>query len=210
MTRVLRISVALFVAVTASLAAAIELPPDAELIITSDDSTIVGFGRSTDGARFELTVLPSYSGPATLTLWLPDGTASHLDVVLDAGRVTVDGSALTELLRGYDEIRVDVADDGVPASDASPAQRPNVGREDPSASPEGPSVTPDSGPPDAAEPSQDAVPDDVRDEVPNQPGGAAGGGESEDDAGAPPDAAPPDTAPDAAPEDPGPAVPGQR
>jgi hypothetical protein len=188
----------MLVVAVASWAAAIDLPPDAELIVTSEDSTIVGFGRTVGGASFELTVLPGYSGPATLTLLHPDGATSRLDVVLDAGRVTIDGVDLDEALRDYEEVRVLVADDGAPAS-PSPGRRPGAGRAGPPRSADDPPDRPDVGPVEAPEPSREAEPEaDPEGPADDRPGRS--GETPADDERIPNRGPPPDAGPDAEPE----------
>ncbi|MFU8889641.1 MAG: hypothetical protein ACNA8N_13690 [Trueperaceae bacterium] len=57
------------------------IPLDAEVFLTAERGTIVGFGRITAGQSFEIRVLQGFSGPAQLAFVAP-GEVSVIDVVV--------------------------------------------------------------------------------------------------------------------------------
>ena len=148
---------ALVLALTFSLAAAVEFPTAASVLITSDDGTIVGVGKVVDGEEFELELLIDFSGFGTLVFTTPEGTTHTLEVMVGDGAVTVDLVGLPALLTeaGFSDISI-TSDDGF-------ANRPeDAGRPDDAGQPE------DTGRPDDA-----GKPDDAGDEANDNAGEGA-------------------------------------
>lgn len=65
------------------------VPPDATLLIVSDEGVIVGIGRAESGDRLTLRVMRSYHGFGRLVVIADEGRVSGWDVVLTAGIVLV-------------------------------------------------------------------------------------------------------------------------
>ena len=81
---------------------ALELPDEAELLVTDPSGLIVGVGRIAADTGFVLDLLAGYVGPGLLTVVTPDGATSTIEIVIDE-RVVVDASDrldLLELLEG--------------------------------------------------------------------------------------------------------------
>jgi hypothetical protein len=89
---------ALFAALTMAFASALEVPTDADLLVTDADSRIVGVGHVVGGLRFELVVEEGFAGPAALVWLLPDGGVRTVAVVVADGAVWVDDVDLMTLL----------------------------------------------------------------------------------------------------------------
>lgn len=163
MRRALRWAFVLAWASVAAFASAIEVPDDAQVLVTDASSRIVGVGFVAAGARLELVLEDGFAGPATWVWLLPDGGLRTLTVVVADGAVWVDGRPLTSLLpAGVLEVHVRSAADlgdawppggagGRPAD--GPASGPPAGR----------------GPPDGVDPpGLDDVPAGPPEDVPGE------------------------------------------
>ncbi len=155
----------LLVALMATFASALEIPAEAEVLVTDSDSRIVGVGRVIGGVRFELVLEEGFAGPASLVWLPPDGGVRTTEVEVEDGVVWVDGVDLRSLLpETFAYVRVRLATElgeawppdvgqGPPADAPGPAQGRGPPEEGPSrADPPGP---PDDGPPRADPPRAD-------------------------------------------------------
>jgi hypothetical protein len=146
---------ALFAALTMAFASALEVPTDADLLVTDADSRIVGVGHVVGGLRFELVVEEGFAGPASLVWLLPDGGVRTVAVVVADGAVWVDDVDLMTLLpdtfthatvhtaRVLGDAWPPGAGQGPPADVPGPAN----GRGPPEEPPRGPPEEPPGGPP---------------------------------------------------------------
>lgn len=194
----------LFLVVSAAIASAIEVPTDAEVLVTDAGSRIVGVGRVVAGTTFDLVLVDGFAGPAVVTWLTPDGGVRTTEVVVLGGVVWVDDADLTSLLpEAFVEVRVRLAKE---LGDAWPIA---VGQDPPDAgrSPE-PSAA--NEPPELAGPTTSPEVPHPRDDAPGDAGaGGAGAGAGAGGAGAgeggpgdggpgdagPGDGGPPETAP---------------
>lgn len=173
MRRARRWTSVLLLALAATVASALEVPTDAEVLVTDMDSRIVGVGRVVGGVRFDLVLVEGFAGPA-LVVWLAaDGGVATTAVVVADGVVWVDGDELTSLLpEAFDEVRMRVVkhlddagppDVGQDPSGEVPGSGPAPGRDAPAG------VDPP-GPPDDAPPG-DGPPHGDPPGAPESPGG---------------------------------------
>jgi hypothetical protein len=157
--------------ITAAFASALEVPTDAEVLVTDAGSRIVGIGRVVAGASFELVLVDGFAGPAVVVWLSPDGGIRTTEVVVEDGVVWVDGEELTSVLpEAFATVRVwfatELGDAWPPGvGQGPPAAVPGRGQgrgppagADPPGPPGTPPGRPDEGPP-AADPS--GPPEDV-------------------------------------------------
>jgi hypothetical protein len=155
------------IATAMAFASALEVPADAEVLVTDAGSRIVGVGRVVAGTSFELVLVEGFAGPAVVVWLTPDGGVRTTAVVVADGAVWIDDEELTSLLpAAFVAVRVRLAKElgdawppgvgqGPPTS--VPGSGPAEGRGPPAAAdPPGP---PDDGPPAADPPGS---PDDGR------------------------------------------------
>lgn len=167
MRRARRWTSVLLVVVAAAFARALEVPTDAEVLVTDAGSRIVGVGRVVAGAGFDLVLVEGFAGPA-LVVWLtPDGGVRTTEVVVADGVVWVGDDELTSLLpEAFVEVRVRLAQElgaarlpgaglgppaDVPALGTAAVRQP-PGVADPPGPPEVPPGPPEDGPPHADPP----------------------------------------------------------
>ena len=162
----------LLVALMATYALALDVPTEAEMLVTDSESRIVGVGHVVAGERFDLVLEEGFAGPASL-LWLaPDGGVRTIEVVVADGAVWVDGVDLTSLLpETFAFVRVRRATElgdawppdvgqGPPAGLPGPAEgrgppADGPSQADPPGPPDGPPGPPEDGPPRADPPRAD-------------------------------------------------------
>jgi len=89
---------ALALVLTTCVAGAMAFPADAEVILADDIGVIVGVGRFTGGATFELDLLADFGGAAVMVALLPDGTTLVLDVEVRPTGIAIEGVDLIDLL----------------------------------------------------------------------------------------------------------------
>ncbi len=87
-----------FVATASDGRVATPIPGDADILITDGRGVIVGIGETHDGTTFRLTLVEGFSGAATLTFVLDDGSFEELEVTIVEGGVSIDGRPLGDLL----------------------------------------------------------------------------------------------------------------
>ncbi|MDF1521842.1 MAG: hypothetical protein P1P87_03370 [Trueperaceae bacterium] len=171
-------------------ASALEVPADAEVLVTDAGSRIVGVGRLVGGASFELVLVEGFAGPAVVVWLTPDGGVRTTEVVVADGAVWVDDEELTSLLpSAFVAVRVRVAKElgdawppgvgqgppaDVPAAD--PPKGPPVAVDPPGPPDDLPPVADPPGPPDDGPPAGD--PPGPPASPPGRPDGAAAGSRS--------------------------------
>ncbi|HLV11389.1 MAG TPA: hypothetical protein VKY42_02980, partial [Trueperaceae bacterium] len=84
-----RVAMMVGLALALSWVAALDLPTDATVMVTSPDGTIVGVGRVVAGRGFVLELLPGFSGEGTLVFTTPDGDVRVAKVSVRDGAVFV-------------------------------------------------------------------------------------------------------------------------
>ena len=154
-------------------AAALELPDEADLLVTDPSGLIVGVGRIAADTGFVLDLLAGYAGPGLLTLVTPDGATSTIEIVIGEG-VMVEDVDLLEALEGRFAL-LEIRFVAVDARTRAPAPGPaaGVGREAPAGaaaagrgrSDEAPGRAEDARPGPAPEPPVE-LPDEVPEERP--------------------------------------------
>lgn len=164
MRRALRWAFVVLVASVAAFASAIEVPDDAQVLVTDASSRIVGVGHVTAGVRMELVLEDGFAGAATWLWLLPDGGLRRLAVVVNDGMVWVDGRTLTSLLPArFLDVRIRSAADLGGAWPPDPARGP-------------PADLPASGPPEGRGPPDGVDPPGLDDEPGGPPGDVPGEG----------------------------------
>lgn len=170
----------LLVALLATFASALEVPTEAEVLVTDSDSRIVGVGHVVAGVRFDLVLEEGFAGLASLVWLAPDGGVRTIEVVVEDGVVWVDGVDLTSLLpEAFAFVRVRFATEledawppdvgqGPPPDGPGPAEgrgppADGPSRVDPPGPPEAPPGPPEDGPPETGPPHADppGPPDDA-------------------------------------------------
>jgi hypothetical protein len=164
--------VIVIVSLLLGIAAAIDVPADASVVITSEDGVVVGVGSLARGERLTLDLLEGFRGRARLLLVAAGGAVTVLVVDVVRDTLMVDGSDLLERLAelGFHELAItgDAAiaaratllrepllrsreepGTATPPADAPPATRPPAARP-PAAGP--PAARPPAAEPPAAEP----------------------------------------------------------
>lgn len=152
-----RWALTLVVAWAIAWANALEVPRDAEVLLTDAASRIVGVGRTLAGTRFELRLEDGFVGPAVLVWVEPDGTVGRFEVVVRDGAVWVDGHDLRTLLPpSFVEVRVAPASEiDAPGAfrsgrDGDPPGHDRAPQGPPDHAPQGPPDHAPQGPPDHA------------------------------------------------------------
>ena len=79
---------------------AIEIPANADILITDGRGVIVGAGEADGGTTFRLALVEGFSGPATLIFVLDDGSFQEIEVMIDAGGVSIGDRRLGDLVAG--------------------------------------------------------------------------------------------------------------
>lgn len=92
---------------------ATQFPANSDVLVTAEDGTIVGIGKTVDGEEFELELLADFSGFGTLVFTAADGTTRTLDVLISDGAVSVDFVDLGTLLAeaGFRSIEIETDDE---------------------------------------------------------------------------------------------------
>lgn len=89
-----------FVATASDGPVAIEIPADADILITDGRGVIVGAGAADGGATFRLALVEGFSGAATLIFVLDDGSFQEVEVTIDEGGVSIGERRLGDLVAG--------------------------------------------------------------------------------------------------------------
>lgn len=79
---------------------AIEIPTDADILITDGRGVIVGVGEADEGDTFRLALVEGFSGAATLIFVLDDGSFQEIEVTIGEGGVSIGGRRLGDLVAG--------------------------------------------------------------------------------------------------------------
>ena len=108
----MRLLIALCIALVLSSTAALSLPSDADIFVTTDDGTIVGIGKTVGGVEFELELLAGFAGFGRLLMVTPGGDTHAFDVMVRDGSLFVDLVDLADIVReaGFRDNRVLVTD----------------------------------------------------------------------------------------------------
>ena len=124
----MRMLIALCIALFVSLAAALSLPSDADIVVIANDGTIVGIGKTVGAVTFELELLAGFEGFASLVIVTPEGDTHAFDVMISDGSLFVDFVDLADIVHeaGFTDHRVFAAD--VSARPEATARPDDVGR----------------------------------------------------------------------------------
>lgn len=108
----MRTLITLCIALFVSFTAAISLPSDADIVVTANDGTIVGIGKTAGAVTFELELLAGFEGFASLLIITPGGETHAFEVMISGGSLFVDLVDLADIVReaGFTDHRV-FADD---------------------------------------------------------------------------------------------------
>jgi hypothetical protein len=112
-------------------AVALELPDEAELLVTDPSGLIVGVGHIAPDTGFELELLAGYAGPGRLTWVTREGSTSTIEIVIGDG-VFVDDVDLLEVLDGrFVLLEIRFVDADARASASTPVPAVGVGQDAP-------------------------------------------------------------------------------
>jgi hypothetical protein len=163
--------VIVIVSLLLGIAAAIDVPADASVVITSEDGLVVGVGSLARGERLTLDLLEGFRGRARLLLVAPGGAVTLLDVDIVDDILMVDGTNWLERLAdvGFQELEI-TGDAPIAARAAQLREALLPAREEPGTEPATsvppvdapvdapPSAAPPAAPPPAARPPTAAPP----------------------------------------------------